>query len=115
MKKVKKYSKILADFVLEIAKKYENATDGYQTLAIIDKERHHYQSLVHGFHKDTFSHTFAIQFHFDIIDEQIWIQCNNTDMPVEEELLNLGVPKSDIIFGWLPEYARQQSSWGKAA
>jgi len=31
---------------------------------------------------------------------------------IEDELLKLGVPKSDIIFGWLPEYARAYSGWG---
>lgn len=115
MTKTEKYSNILSNFILDIAKKYKNAPDGYQTLAIIDKERHHYQSLIHGFHQDTFAHTFTIQFHFDILEEKIWIQCNNTDILVEEELLNLGVPKSDIVFGWLPEYARKNSNWGKAA
>ena len=115
MSKTKKYATILSNYILGVAERYKNAKDGYQTLAIIDKERNHYQSLIHGFHKDTYAHTFTVQFHFDIIKEQIWIQCNNTDVPVEEELLNLGVPKSDIVFGWLPEYARAHSSWGKAA
>jgi XisI protein len=38
--------------------------------------------------------------HFDIKDGKIWIQQNMTDVDVGQELVDLGVPKEDIIWGY---------------
>jgi len=46
------------------------------------------------------------------LHDKVWFQCNYTDLLIEEELVNLGIPKSDIMFGWLPEYAREHSGCG---
>ena len=81
-------------------------------MVILDQENHHYQAVTYGFQIQPKKYVFTILFHFDIIDGQIWFQCNRTDLLIEEELLKLGIPKSDVIFAWLPEYARKHSGWG---
>jgi hypothetical protein len=39
----------------------------------------------------------TIVLHLDIRDGQIWIQCNNTDQDIVEELVERGVDANDII------------------
>jgi len=112
MTKTKKYAELLATFLLKFSDKHKQSTNGLKVMPIIDTERHHYQVVTHGFQKEPKKHVFSLLFHFDIIDEKIWFQCNYTDLLVEDELLKLGIPKSDIVFGWLPEYARVHSGWG---
>ena len=51
---------------------------------------------------------FGILFHFDIIDDKIWLQLNNTEFPVVDELIEHGIPKSDIVLGFQPPIIRQQ-------
>lgn len=46
--------------------------------------------------------------HFDIIDEKVWIQVNNTDRDLTAELINLGVSQEDIVLAFLPEGMRRQ-------
>lgn len=110
MNKTQQYADILADYILEFEAKFKDANDGLTTLSIIDNERHHYQSLLYGHQDDRF--LFIVQFHFDIINDQIWLQQNNTDIDLGEELVNLGVPKSDIVLGFLSEFEREYSDYG---
>ena len=112
MTKTKKYSKLLTTFLEDFSNKYKKSANGLAVMPIIDSERHHYQAVTHGFQIKPKKHVFSILFHLDIIEEKVWFQCNYTDLLIEDELLKLGIPKSDIIFGWLPEYARVHSGWG---
>ncbi len=42
--------------------------------------------------------------HIDIVDGKLWIQADNTDRAVASELVEAGVPKSDIVLAFrLPE------------
>ncbi len=112
MKKTDKYSKILSQFLKDFEEKHQQSLSGFTTIAIIDKKHHHYQALIRGFQAETEAYSCNILFHFDIIGDKVWFQCNYTDLLIEEELVKLGIPKSDIVFGWLPEYAREHSGWG---
>ena len=47
----------------------------------------------------------AIQ--LDIIDGQIWIQQNNTEIYVDEDLIDKGVARKDIILGFRSPGIRQ--------
>lgn len=80
---------------------------------IIDTERNHYQLVSIGWDKKLFSYT--VIFHLDIKpDGKIWIQVNNTDRDIAEELEEMGVPRSDIVIGFqLPQY-RQYTGYAVA-
>ncbi|MEM1122864.1 MAG: element excision factor XisI family protein, partial [Bacteroidota bacterium] len=45
------------------------------------------------------SYVFQCLFHLDIIDHKIWIQWNDTDLPIENELMKLGVQADEIVLG----------------
>ncbi len=38
---------------------------------------------------------------------KIWIQHNTTEIDIAEELVNLGVPKHDIVIGFHSPFKRQ--------
>lgn len=53
-------------------------------------------------------------FHFDIVDEKIWIQQNNTEAMIADELVERGVPATDIVLGFVVPDARQFSGFAVA-
>lgn len=112
MNKTEKYTEILSNFLLAFEAKFKDADDGLKIITILDKERGHFQSLLHGFQNDRF--VFIVQFHFDIINDKVWLLKNSTDLELGEELIGSGISKSDIIIGFLPEYERAYSGFGVA-
>ena len=66
---------------------------------IADTQNHHYQLLVAGW-KDG-KYRFNVLFHFDIIDGKIWLQQNNTDILIADELIENGIPKDKIVLGFI--------------
>jgi hypothetical protein len=53
-------------------------------------------------------------FSIDIKDEKIWIQHNMTEADLGQELVEKGVPSSDIILGLHPPYKRPYTHYGVA-
>lgn len=49
--------------------------------------------------------------HLDIKDGKIWIQRNQTDKLLADELVAMGVPKNDIVLGLQPVYAREYTGY----
>ncbi len=79
---------------------------------IADTTRNHFQLLTIGWEGKRFVHNCS--FHFDIKDEKIWIQQNWTDIDIAQELVEMGVPKTDIVLGFQPPYARAHSGYAAA-
>jgi len=52
--------------------------------------------------------------HFDIKDGKVWLQHNATDVDVGQELVDMGVPKEDIVLGLHPPYKRPYTDYGVA-
>ena len=46
----------------------------------------------------------------EVVDNQL-IQQNWTDILLDNELIKLGVNRDDIVLGFLPTYAREQSGY----
>ena len=49
--------------------------------------------------------------HLDIMDNKIWIQQDGTELGIANELVELGVPKQDIILGFDTPNMRQLSDF----
>jgi hypothetical protein len=45
--------------------------------------------------------------HLDIKDGKIWLQHNGTENDIAEELVEMGVPKTDIVIGFHSPFKRQ--------
>jgi hypothetical protein len=54
---------------------------------------------------------YACVMHFDIKDDKIWIQCNFTDVDIAQELMELGIPREDIVLGFHPAYLRPYTDY----
>lgn len=109
MDKIANYSQIIEDLLNEYSFGRQHATTGVRREVIVDKQNHHYQLLSVGWKNGTF--TFLVAFHLDIINGKIWIQQNNTEVMVADELIERGVDKADIVLGFLSEETRPYSGF----
>ncbi|MEB3181351.1 MAG: XisI protein [Nostocaceae cyanobacterium] len=79
---------------------------------IFDTVRDHYQWMRVGWNR--LNRVYHIVIHFDIKDSKIWIQQNMTDVDLAAELVEMGVPKEDIVLGLHPPYKRPYTGYGVA-
>jgi hypothetical protein len=98
MDKVKKYQNIICKILGDYAK-IQGIPVEIKSYTVFDKENHHYQLLSMGWFKQTY--TYMVTMHLDIIEGKIWIQQNNSDANIAIELIELGVAKNDIVFGFM--------------
>ena len=100
MEKIKSYQKVIVGLLEELAAQpYANAP-GIERQVLADVSRHHYQLISIGWHKGIY--TFNPLLHFDIKDNKIWVQQNDTEIEIGDELVERGVRAKDIVFGFLP-------------
>jgi len=90
---------------------YRNAPE-IELQILSDYENNHFQLVAVGWDKNKFFHDTI--FHFDIKNEKIWIQRNETDILVADLLMSKGVNREDIILGFVPLYARPYSGFAVA-
>lgn len=112
MDKIATYQKILETFCKNQVDRRKNSTDTVETQVIIDKERNHFQVLAVGWRGKRYEF-FAI-FHFDIKDGKVWVQQNATEKMIGDELVEMGILKSDIVLGFLPAYGRKYTGFAEA-
>jgi len=101
--------------VRELVKRHsasETAENGIQSQVVIDTENNHYQVLDIGW--EGMKRIYYCFIHLDIQDGKIWIQRNMTEADLAQELLDMGVPKDDIILGLHPPYKRPYTGYGVA-
>jgi hypothetical protein len=111
MDKVKRYQTYILQILGEYAKiKYSNL-DGENRL-ISDKENHRYQIVTIGWEDGIFVHDCPM--HMDIIGGKIWIQRNMTEIDLGKELVERGVPKSDIVLGFFSPVMREYTDYAIA-
>ncbi len=72
---------------------------------IFDRERDHYQLVYVGWRRNG-DRDYGCLLHLDIKDGKIWIQYDGTEGGIAYELVNLGVPKTDIILAYHPVSVR---------
>jgi hypothetical protein len=81
--------------------------------AIFDVERDHYQLLHLGWRGN--KREFGCILHLDIKDGKIWIQQDGTEVGIANQLVELGVPKRDIVLAFHEPSIRQYTEFGEAA
>ncbi|MEG3897543.1 MULTISPECIES: XisI protein [unclassified Microcoleus] len=79
---------------------------------IFDKERDRYLVIDLGWNEHHRIYNCFI--HLDIKDGKIWIQRNQTDRSFADELVQMGIPKEEIVLGVQPPYAREYTGFGVA-
>jgi hypothetical protein len=105
MDKLKKYQDLIIDFLQRYnAETSKGLLQGINRRLLIDRKNNSFQLISIGWRGDR--HVFGVVFHFDILNEKIWIQCNGTEREIVDEFIAAGVPKNDIVLGFLPPDAR---------
>ncbi|MFN4254678.1 MAG: XisI protein [Saprospiraceae bacterium] len=107
MAHTKKYESIILGLLRDYAQIKSPVWPDVENQIIADSKNHRYQLVRIGWdNKKNFIH--AVTFHFDIKDGKIWIQANNTDRNIADELMEMGVRQQDIVLGFhAPEIRRQ--------
>ena len=87
----------------------QNAQE-YEVQTIFDAEHDHYQLLYVGWRGN--KRDFGCILHLDIKDGKIWIQHDGTEEGIANRLVEMGVPKQDIILAFHEPYVRQFTGFG---
>ena len=103
------YRQIVKKLLTEYAQ-LPTPSDEIQNEVIFDSDRDRYLFLTVGWLNGQRIHHCAI--HIDIIDSQVWIQANNTDRLIAEELVAAGIPPESIFLGLQPPEVRRYTSYG---
>ena len=109
---VEQYRQFIRDLLSERANRVSmqrNAQE-YEVQTIFDSERDHYQLLYVGWRGD--KRDFGCILHLDIKQGKIWIQHDGTEEGIANRLVEMGVPKQDIILAFHEPYVRQFTGFG---
>lgn len=110
MDKVKQYESAILAFLNDYAGSFSDSGDNeVETQVIADKEGKHYQLYRVGWRGTRYIH--LCLFHFDIKNDKVWIQQNETEELVADELVKRGVAREDIVLGFEPAFARPYSGF----
>ena len=111
MDKITKYR----DCVIKLLTSYASddlSDNEVEVQLILDTERDHYQWMNVGWQE--LNRIYRCVIHFDIKDGKIWLQQNLTDLNPAEELVEMGIPREDIVLGLQAPYKRQYTDYGVA-
>lgn len=99
MDKIKKYKNILRNEMEHQASlSFGNASDLHRHL-VIGQDENEFILVLKGWQDEIYR--YGIIFHFEIIDNKVWLHENNTDLDIGTKLAELGIPKSDIVLGFV--------------
>jgi XisI protein len=104
-----KYQEIIKKILKEHAEYRASIPDGYDSQVLFDDERGHYLVLDIGWNDDKYLH--ATPIHIDLTDKKIWIQYDDTEEGVANDLLAAGVPSHDIVLGFRHPKVRQYTNF----
>ena len=109
MDSLNNYRKLVKQLLTEYAE-IPVFESGIQNEVIFDLENDRYMLINIGWFNEQRIHYCVI--HIDIIDGQVWIQANNTDRLIAEELVAAGVPAKSIVLGLQPPDVRPYTAYG---
>lgn len=112
MDKITNYQNIL----IETIKEYHHflaysKVDEYDNSIkkIIDLENNHFMLSIIGWQGNRFVYT--VLFHFEMIDGKVWLQQNNTEFAIADELIEKGIDRKDIVLGFVSKGKRKLSGF----
>ncbi len=108
MDKLENYGKIIRKLLIRYAE-YKPSYGEVEIETIFDQENDHYQLLSIGWNNQ--KRIYNPMIHLDIKNDKIWIQHNTTEVDIALDLMEMGVPKSDIVIGFNTPKMRQLSGF----
>jgi len=108
MENIERYRTYIQQVLREYAKQ-GSLDDEVETELIFDTERDHYQIVYTGWKNRRWMYGCVL--HLDIKGGKIWIQHDGTEIGIANELVNLGVPKEDIVLAFHEPFVRQYTGF----
>ena len=112
MDKMKKYQKILKEVLTYYALKPYSKNSKMESHLIINEEKTQFLFFRIGWEGKKFCH--SLYFHFQIKNKKVWLLKNNTDIEIGKKLVEKGIPKSDIVIGFVSEFERTTEGYALA-
>lgn len=109
METLEKYRAIIRDL---LQSHLRNDEPDIECQMVFDTENDHYQLVEVGW--QGLNRIYACYIHLDIKQGKIWIQQNMTESDLGQELVERGVPASDIVLGLHPPYKRPYTQYSVA-
>lgn len=104
MDKLETYRNILQTLLQRYAE-FGDGDEDVDRQVVADTTRDHYQLVHVGWNDDW--RIYGCILHLDIKEEKIWLQHNGTEDDIPAELVNMGIPKTDIVVGFHSPFKRQ--------
>ena len=82
----------------------------YEVQTIFDTEQDHYQLLYVGWRGN--KRDFGCILHLDIKGGKIWIQHDGTEIGIANQLVEMGVPRQDIVLAFHEPAVRSLTGFG---
>lgn len=112
MDKTSRYRSILEEFLRTRAAAGIATEPGAEPHLIIDPEKDEYVLMWIGWSGYKYMH--GIMFHLQIIDGKVWIHEDRTDIDIAGRLVERGIPKSDIVLGYVSPEVRESGGYAVA-
>jgi hypothetical protein len=98
--------------VLTVYTKIPYAHGELRCEALFDREQDRYALVTLGWNAGKRVHFVLV--HIDIVDGKVWIEKDNTEDGVATELVQAGIPKSQIVLAFRPPEVRQHTEYAVA-
>lgn len=79
---------------------------------VFDKTNHQYLVISEGWQGQHHYHNCLI--HLEIVEGKIWVQCDNTEDGITDELVTAGIEKDNIVLGFQEPAVRQYTGFAVA-
>lgn len=106
MDKLNHYRQLICQVLTQYAQcKLAVANGNIEVYTFFDFDGNYYQVFHAGW--DGYQRIFGALIHVDLIANKIWIQYDCTEIGVANDLVELGVPKQDIVLAYHSPFMRQ--------
>ncbi|MCY7274959.1 MAG: XisI protein [Phormidesmis sp. CAN_BIN44] len=106
MESVEKYRQYIQQLLSDRAARSMKSNPQVEAQTVFDRAHDHYQLVYVGWRRNG-DRDFGCLLHLDIKDGKIWVQYDGTEGGIANELVELGVPREDIVLGYQPPSVRQ--------
>lgn len=96
------------EIIEQLLKEYANCLPAYGEIemeTLFDEKQHRYQLIALGWENKKRIHGCLI--HIDIKDNKIWLQHDSTDAEIAKQLIERGIPATQIVLGFHPQQYRK--------
>jgi hypothetical protein len=111
MDTIDQYRQIVRNLLQQYAT-FKSSRSTVKAEVIVDPEKDHYQLLYIGW--DGSRRVYDVAVHIEITGDKVWLQRDNTDLVVAEDLVEMGIPRGVIVLGFRPSQLRQYTGYAVA-